>query len=89
MQNQPNNSQSITAFAKKKAKALSLKIFIVGVFSTFVIGLMFGAYHYHSQLFQTLEVVAKNLSQPVALGGDFLPTQAVRTLVKSGNFRDA
>lgn len=89
MQSQPSNSQSITAFAKKKAKALSLKVFIVGVSSTFVIGLMFGAYHYHSQLFQTLEVVAKSLSQPIALGGDFLPTQAVRTLVKSGNFRDA
>ena len=88
MQNQPNKAKSITAFAKKNAKALSLKIFTVGVFSTFIIGLLFGAYHYHSQLFQTLEVVTKSLSQPVALGGDFLPTQAIRTLVKSGNFKD-
>ena len=88
MQNQPNKAKSITAFAKKKAKALSLKIFTVGVFSTFIIGLLFGAYHYHSQLFQTLEVVTKSLSQPIALGGDFLPTQAIRTLVKSGNFKD-
>ncbi len=88
MQNQPNEPQSIIAFAKKKAKALSLKIFIVGAVSTFLVGLLFGAYYYHSQLLQTLGVVSKSLSQPVALGGDFLPTQVVKTLVKSGNFKN-
>ena len=68
---------------------MSLKIFAVGAVSTFFVGLLFGAYYYHSQLVQTLEVVSKSLSQPVALGGDFLPTQVVKTLVKSGNFKDA
>ena len=87
MQNQPNH-QSIATFAKEMAKALSLKIFVVGVCSTFVIGLLFGIYYYRGQLYQTLGVVSKSLSQPVALGGDFLPTQVVKTLVKSGNFRD-
>ena len=88
MQNQPKH-QSIAAFAQERAKALSLKIFVVGVCSTFVIGLLFGIYYYRGQLYQTLGVVSKSLSQPLALGGDFLPTQIVKTLVKSGNFRDA
>ena len=87
MQNQPKH-QSIAAFAKERARTLSLKIFAVGVCSTFVIGLLFGIYYYRGQLYQTLSVVSKSLSQPVALGGDFLPTQVVKTLVKSGNFRD-
>lgn len=89
MQKQPNKPQSITAFAGRKAKILSLKIFAVGVCSTFVMGLLIGAYYYHGQLFQTLGVVAKSLSQPMALGGDYLPTQIIKTLVKSGNFKDA
>lgn len=88
MRSQPKH-QSIAAFAKERARALSLKIFAVGAVSTFFIGLLFGAYYYHSQLVQTLEVVSKSLSQPLALGGDFLPTQVVKTLVKSGNFKDA
>lgn len=89
MQSQPNKPQPITDFAKSKARTLSLRIFIVGACSTFVVGLLFGLYYYHGQLFQTLGVVTKSLSQPVALGGDFLPTQVVKTLVKSGNFKDA
>lgn len=88
MRSQPKH-QSITAFAQERAKSLSLKIFAVGAVSTFFISLLFGAYYYHSQLSQTLSVVSKSLSQPVALGGDFLPTQVVKTLVKSGNFKDA
>ena len=84
----PSNQQSITSFARKKAKSLSAKIFVVGVLSTFLMGLGFGAYYYHGQLSQTLNVVSKSLAQPVAMGGDFLPTQIVKTLVTSGNFRN-
>ena len=88
MQSQPKHP-SIAAFAQEMAKALALKIFVVGVCSTFVMGLLFGTHYYRGQLYQTLGVVSKSLSQPVALGGDFLPTQVIKTLVKSGNFRDA
>ena len=88
MQIPSDKQQSITSFARRKAKALSLKIFIVGVMSTFLMGLGFGIYYYHGQLFQTLNVVSKSLSQPMAMGGDYLPTQIVKTLVKSNNFRD-
>ncbi len=88
MQERSKRQQSITSFARKKAKALSMKIFIVGVLSTFFMGLGFGLYYYHGQLSQTLNIVSKSLAQPIAVGGDYLPTQIVKTLVTSGNFRN-
>jgi signal transduction histidine kinase len=83
-----NKQQSITSFARQKAKILSAKIFLVGVLSTFFLGLGFGVYYYHGQLSQTLEIVSKSLAQPLAMGGDFLPSQIVKTLVTSGNYKN-
>ncbi|MBT4761921.1 MAG: sensor histidine kinase [Bdellovibrionaceae bacterium] len=81
-------SQSISSYAKSKAKSLSIKIFIVGVISVFLIGALIGTYYYRGQLLQTTSVVTRSLSQPMGLGGEFLPAQIINTLVDSGNFKD-
>ena len=89
MQRRSEESRSITSYARKKAISLSLKIFCVGVVSTFLIGSFIGTYYFCGQLLQTTGVVAKSLSQPMGLGGEFLPIQVIKNLVTSGNFKDA
>jgi signal transduction histidine kinase len=83
-----NKTQSITSYARQRAVRLSIKIFIIGVTSTFLIGLGIGAYYYQGQLSNTLSVVSKSLGQPMALGGDYLPSQITKTLIDSGNYKD-
>lgn len=89
MQQDFNKQQSITSFARERAKSLAFKIFAVGTLGTFLLGLTFGVYYYHGQLSQTVDVVSKSLGQPMSFGGDYLPTQILRTLVESRNFEDA
>ena len=84
-----SKQQSITSFARDRARSLALKISIVGAMGTFLLGLGFGAYYYQGQVSQTVKVVSNSLGQPIAFGGDYLPTQIVRTLVESSNFKDA
>ncbi len=80
--------QSIKSYAKMRARSLSFKIFIVGVISVFLLGALVGTYYYRGQLMQTTNVVTRSLSQPMGLGGEFLPSQIIKTLVESGNFKD-
>ena len=88
MQIKSKESHSITSYAQGKARTLSLKIFSVGAVSVFLLGLLVGIYYYRGQLLQTTDFVTKSLSQPMVLGGDFLPIQIISSVVKVGHFKD-
>ena len=88
MQTKSKKTHSITSYAQRTAKSLSWNIFSIGAVSVFLLVLLVGIYYYRGQLLQTTNLVANSLSQPMGLGGEFLPQQIINNVVKEGHFKD-
>ncbi len=82
------SSLPIADFSHRRAKRFALNVFWLGAVFVLILSIVFGTYYHHTRQSQIIDLVSHSVTQPLLMGGDYLPSRIIDGLTEANYFHN-